>query len=44
MHLCKVLWEIWLTDGDRRAVVTFSCHSGGGGGTSSESKDKYGHR
>ena len=32
MHLCNVLWEIWWTDGDRPAVVTFSCHSEGKGG------------
>ena len=32
MHLCNVLWEIWWTDGDRPAVVTFSCHSQGEGG------------
>ena len=32
MHLCNVLWEMWWTDGDRPAVVTFSCHSEGKGG------------
>ena len=32
MHLYNVLWEIWWTDGDRPAVVTFSCHSEGEGG------------
>ena len=32
MHLCNVLCEIWWTDGDRPAVVTFSCHWEGKGG------------
>ena len=32
MHLCNVLWEIWWTDGDRPAVISFSCHSEGKGG------------
>ena len=26
MHLCNVSWETWWTDGDRVAVVAFSCH------------------
>ena len=33
MHPCNVLWEMWWTDGDRPAVVAFSCHSEGEGGT-----------
>ena len=32
MHLCNVLLEIWWTDGDRQAVVTFLCHLEGKGG------------
>ena len=32
MHLCNALWEIWWSDGNRVAVITFSCHSEGEGG------------